>query len=271
MTFRQFIVLVAGAFVVALGAARFATGASAPPSLESWADTTHGWRLIGRQSQFGAWPAMQATDNGGRTWRTVRRQPSWGITEIQRTTATDGVIFIRRPRKPVLAPTSSGRRWTAIPIVPRGFPVEASGRDLFWVNEQEPNSHRQLYRMRNALLGETRTAVVAALPEGRRFEALRAVPGGVAAIANKFASNSQFSLVVYRNGTAQTFSIAHATKPLICPDTVHTFAIEWPVITIVVDKAFSNPGPLGACMSGSGTVAFISPDGGTTWTESTVN
>jgi len=182
-------------------------------------------------------------------------------------TATDGIVFIPRPRKPVLATTDGGRHWKAIPITPRGFPVEASGRDLFWISQQGSDI-RKLYRMRNALLGHTRTAVVASLPEKWIFEAVRAVPGGAAALANKFEQDdSQFTLVVYRYGTVRTFTIAQAKRPLICPGSLHTFSIEWPVVTVVADEATANPGVRGSCIFGSGTITFVSTDGGATWTE----
>src|SRR3954465_7775651 len=109
---RLSITLTAMALTVATGAASLATGASAPLSRESWADTLHGWRVIGRQNMFGAYPAMQATENGGRTWREIRQQPRYGIAKIQRTTSTDGFAFIPRPRKPVLVTTDNGRNWT---------------------------------------------------------------------------------------------------------------------------------------------------------------
>jgi hypothetical protein len=194
----------------------------------------------------------------------VRRQASYGITEIQRTTASDGIVFVPRPRDPVFVSTDNGRHWRPIPLVPRGFPIEASGRDVFWI--AQPDS-RRLYRMRDALLGQTGTAVVALLPANERFEAVQPVPGGAAAVANTFDQNPQFSLVVYRYGTVRTFSIA--SKPLICPGSVHTFSIDWPVVTVVADEVLSNPGPLGACLFGVGTVAFLSSDGGATWTQTT--
>lgn len=268
MKLRLTITLVASAVAVAVGAVALATGASAPPGRESWADTIHGWRLTGRQNMFGAFPAMQATENGGRTWHTILRQSRFGISEIQRTTATDGVAFVPRPRKPVLVTTDGGRRWKSIPIVPRGFPIEASGRDLFWISQQG-SEIRKLYRMRNALLGQTKSTVVASLPENWIFEAVRAVPAGAAALANNFGlDDSEFALVVYRYGKVRTFTIAQAKRPLVCPGSLHTFSIEWPVVTVVADEATANPGPLGACRLGSGTVAFVSTDGGATWTES---
>src|SRR6266849_1065349 len=87
MKLRLPITLVATAVAVAVGVVSLATGASAPPARESWADTTHGWRLTGRQNMFGAFTAIQDTENGGRTWHTLLRQPRFGISEIQRTTA----------------------------------------------------------------------------------------------------------------------------------------------------------------------------------------
>jgi len=152
-------------------------------------------------------------------------------------TATDGVLFISRPRKPVLATTDGGRQWKAIPIAPRGFPVEASGRDLFWISQQGSDI-RKLYKMRNAVLGHTRTAVVASFPDTWIFEAVRAIPGGAAALANKFEQDdSQFALVVYTDGRCerlpsrrrgdQTASVDHSV--LGEPSSTHPVCrtIEW--------------------------------------------
>jgi hypothetical protein len=271
MKLRLSITLAVATLAVATGTVSLATGASAPPSGESWADTEHGWRMIGRQNMLGAYPAMQATENGGRTWRTIQRQPRYGIAEIQRTTSTDGIAFVPRPRKPVLVTVDNGRHWQALPLVPRGFPVQASGRDLFWLTPQG-TALRRLSRMRNALLGRTRTTVAASLPQNWIFEAVQPVPGGAAAIANKsqidnsHLDESVFGLVVYRYGRARTFTIVRGTTPLVCPGSVHTFSIEWPVVTIVADEVSPDPGPLGSCTFASRTITFVSTDGGVTWT-----
>jgi hypothetical protein len=272
MKLRLSVTLAVTALTLAVGAVSLATGASPPLSRESWADNLHGWRLIGRQNMFGAYPGMQATENGGRTWHAIRQQPRYGIAKIQRTTATDGFAFIPRPRKPVVVTTDNGRNWKPIPLVPRGFPtIEASGRDLFWISQQGIE-YRRLHRMPNALLGHTRATVVASIPPNWIFEALRAVPGGAAAVASKSQldnsrlDDSQFSLVVYRYGTARTFSIVRGTKPLVCPGSVQTFSIEWPVVTIVADEVTPNPGLLGSCTFASKKLTFVSPDGGATWT-----
>jgi hypothetical protein len=268
MKLRLSITSIATVLAIALGAGAVASGASAPaPSRESWADTLHGWRVTGRQNMLGGFSAIQATDDGGRTWHTILRQPRYGITEIERTTATDGVAFVPRPRKSVLVTTDSGRHWKAITIEPRGFPVEASGRDLFWFSQRGPI--RKFYRMRNALLGQTKTTAVASLPENWIFEGIRAVPGGAAAVADAYlGADTKLTFLVYRYGKVQTFTIAQPKRQPICPGSLHTLSIDWPVVAIVADEVATNPGPLGACRLWVGTVAFLSTDGGATWTES---
>ena len=126
--------------------------------------------------------------------------------------------------------------------------------------------------MRNALLGQTRATVAASLPENWIFEGLQPVPGGVAAVADKSQldnarlDKSQFGLIVYRHGRTRVFTIARGSIPLVCPGSLHTFSIEWPVVTIVADEVSPNPGPPGSCTGASRTITFVSTDGGATWT-----
>src|SRR5439155_9308919 len=110
--------------VFAAGLISGATGATAPTHtnftgslfLESWADTTHGWRLVGTRSNSGGWPAVQATENGGRSWRRILRVGTgFEIGLISRVSSTDGFAFVgskaRERKNRYLVTSDSGRHW----------------------------------------------------------------------------------------------------------------------------------------------------------------
>jgi hypothetical protein len=266
------IALAMSALAVTLGGDSVATGASAPPATypvgdttrESWADTSHGWRFAGAKRGI-AYPLVQATENGGRTWHTILRQPR-GLIEISRSTATDGIAMVQGPRKPLFVTIDNGRHWKAIGLVPRGFPVQASGHDAYWLTPTL--DEKKLYRMTNALLGRTRTRVIVTLPENWIFEAVEPVPGGVAALANKFRpDDSKYQLVVYRYGKLRTYTIAQARRSLVCPLSIHAFTVDWPRLTVVTEEATYKAGQEYSCNFSSRTTAFVSTDGGAKWVE----
>jgi hypothetical protein len=256
------------------GLASSALAATAPvgSTLESWADTTHGWRFVGKRSNSGGWGVVEATENGGRSWHVILRVPAeFEIGLISRASATDGFAFVgskvRTRRNRYLVTTDNGRHWKRLPPAALGFPIEATGRDLFWIRG---GLDRRLYRAANALTGRWHPTIAATVPPHFVLHALQPVPRGAAALVQTAfdpgVREYSTKLLVYRNGKPQMFTVAQSDELVLCNDVI-AFSVAWPVVTVGLKKA--APGPDGPqCNFNVGTAFFLSRDGGATWTSS---
>jgi len=246
---------------------------TAQPFRESWADTLHGWRLVGQRSVSGGWRSAQSTENGGRTWHPILSVGrSFEIGLISRVSSNDGFAFVgskvRTRRNRFLVTTDNGGRWKTLPFTFAGFPIEMSGRDLYWVR---PGQSHNLFRAPNALSGHTRKTVVATLPANIDFDALQAIPGGIAALAQGGPDTAgEFStrVLLYRYGKARTFVIVHSRQPIVCKADIIAFSANWPVLTIGVRQATRDATGELQCNTNWHNAVFVSRDGGKTWTGS---
>jgi hypothetical protein len=260
-------------------AAASAVAASAPPDLrdtsrgktpfvESWADTQHGWRLAGRPDLARFYPAVEATDDGGRTWRRVLTRRD-GIARIGRVSPTTGYAWAGRsphgalvPSGTVLVTSDGGRRWRALRISPRPQLVEASGNDLYFVSgHRGGGTPRDVWRLATALSGRPVRMLVGTL---LTIVSLQPVPGGIAALGLGAPAGSPFSVLVSRLGRTRVVSVPAAPGPNREPCNPVVFAVEWPVITIVAKQSFTPHG--NPCESGmSRSLAWVSTDAGGSW------
>jgi len=223
---------------------------------QSWYDTNRGWRVVGLR--------IEATEDGGATWRTIRREDGISVDAVLRTGVRTGLFVEGNSFDTVWWLTNDdGRHWASTqalsayrtPIGSGTFLFMYSSSDIVRVTPWPPAgavTDGRPPRLRNQRL--LRTA------QGNLVGAAL-VPGGVlmAYYAKRSASNEPRARVVRygRGGAAvvvdRRLPASEPLGPCVIPDTGRPLGVHWPILTIP------------ACRGTSTTGRWVSANGGRNW------
>jgi hypothetical protein len=234
------------------------------PGAQSWADHVHGWRVGGKADGAGFFPELQASDNGGRSWRTIYRSSTARVGIILRTSATAGIVTVEHTGGRMLVTLDGGKRWH--PLAKGLFwpYLDGAGRDLFVLGGPR-GALRALYRVTNwpSVAPRKRLEAVVAAPFSEFWGGpLHMIPGGVAAV-ELGSGSTPFGLLVDRNGKPRLF------RPQPVDDTgsvscgVSSFSVNWPAVTVVTEWA--APREHDSCGAIVQPIVYSSSNGGRTW------
>lgn len=278
MSRRLTVPMVIGVAALVLAAA----GGTGPGA--SWADAQHGWTAQLARTACKPRAAVCSTENGGVSWHGIFDTSS-EISAVLRTSARAGLISTARSAGITFWTRDNGRRWYRTRLLEG--PFAGSGGYLYW---HEPNAGGALYQVRpwppkrklNCVRGwatgpfarapkssrsPTRARkycadpsrpggmsnyLVAELDPADGFAALAPVPGGVLAVVARSAPPHR--VLIRRNGR-NTLVDLPAPGGDLRPCADQAPLVSWPNLVVL------------GCRSGvAGESAWVSHDGGSTWT-----
>ena len=270
-------------FLLALAFSGAAAAGSAPPvptpvagptSNQSAADAAHRWRLAGAPDAEGRYRFVDATENGGRSWRRILRRPAHDIIRITRTTVRNGFVLVDGDPA-VLATASNGRTWVSLALSPRPVPTvfEGNGSDLFFGLAVAPGVEFGGYVMKASDPAHGRAHVRPFLTRpdshARRYVALQAVPRGIAALVEGTpvdgAPGVAFRIHLGRlslDHKRVEHLLLNVPRAAGAACSARLFRVRWPAIRIVAPVVLTGDA---SCDAGSVSYAWVSRDGGRSW------
>lgn len=212
---------------------------------QSWYDANHGWRVVSQR--------IEATDDGGATWRTIRRDDGITVKQILRTGVQTGLFVEGNSFDTVWWLTNDGgRNWASTralspyrrPIGSGSFLFMYSSSDLVRVTPWPPRGSvrdGRPPRLQNQRL--LRTA------QGKLAGAAL-VPGGVFAVyyARRVSDNNEprARVVRYRrDGTTvvvdRRLPASEPLGPCLLAEKGQLLGVDWPTLTIPACGASAMP------------------------------
>lgn len=242
-------------------------------------DAKHRWRVIEDES-FRCRDAVLATDDGGKTWRTIYRAPRTvnrgTIAPILRTSVRAGVIFpphLRGYRRPALVTTNGGRTWKRTGAIGRSnadFAIAGRGDRVYEVSRfgiaritnwpRGPLSRRFVWR-------DTPALHLAALYRPPWFAVHRTSTGIVTVAAPRVAAPQTLAVVRVTGSRVRTQLLPDASRWIT--DTGGNAVRDDDVSILIRGRRIeicaiaARQGPPKAI--DVGTVGWESRDGGATW------
>jgi hypothetical protein len=232
-------------------------GVSATVGQQSWYDADRGWRVVGQR--------IDATEDGGATWRTIRRDDGISVSAVLRTGVRSG-LFVESNSFDVVwwVTNDGGRNWASSrALSPYRQPI-GSGSFLFMVGSSDvvrvtpwppPGAvvDGRPPRFRNQRLLRTAQGLVAGA---------ELVPGGVFVVYYAKRSDGiepRARVVRYRRDGStvvdRRLPSGEPLRPCLLPARGQLLGVEWPVLTIP------------ACREDAGATAgrWVSRNGGRNW------
>ena len=233
-------------------------GMAATVGRQSWYDTNRGWRVTDDLR-------IESTEDGGATWRTIRRDDGISVRQVLRTGVTTGLFVEGNSFDTVWWVTNDGgRNWAATralspsrtPIGSGSFLFMYSSTDIVRVTPWPPRgtvADGRPPRLRNQRLLRTAQGNLAGAA---------LVPGGVliAYTAKRSPSNEPRARVVRygRGGAAAVLDRrlpgGEPLGPCLITDAGQFLGVHWPILTIP------------ACQGANTTAGrWVSANGGHNW------